>query len=64
MTTQAMFLILAAGAAILTVVAAVRDKQRTSRRNLDKPGWIPWDLLQILGGIVTIVAIVLALKAG
>ncbi len=63
MTTQAMFLILAGAAALFAVLAAVRDKQRTKRRNLDKPGWIPWDLLQILGGIVAVVALVLALKA-
>jgi hypothetical protein len=64
MTTQAMFLILAGAAVILTIVSAVRDKQRTKRRNLDKPGWMPWDVLQILAGIVAVVAIVLALKAG
>ncbi len=64
MTTQAMFLVLAAAAALFAVLAAVRDKQRAKRRNLDKPGWIPWDLLQILGGIVAVVALVLALKAG
>jgi hypothetical protein len=59
-----MFLILAGAAVILTIVSAVRDKQRTKRRNLDKPGWMPWDVLQILAGIVAVVAIVLALKAG
>jgi hypothetical protein len=62
MTTQAMFLILAAAAALLAVVAAVRDKQRTRRRNVDKPGWIPWDLVQILAGIIAVVALVLASK--
>ena len=64
MTTQAMFLVLASAAVILAIVSAVRDKQRTKRRNLDKPGWMPWDVLQILAGIVAVVAIVLALKAG
>jgi hypothetical protein len=62
MTKQAMFLMLAGAAALFAVLAAVRDKQRTKRRNLDKPGWIPWDVLQILAGIVAVVALVLALK--
>jgi hypothetical protein len=64
MTTQVMFFLIAGAAAVLAVVAAMRDKGRAKRRNLDKPGWVPWDVLQILAGIVVIVSIVLALKAG
>jgi hypothetical protein len=64
MTTQVMFFLIAGAAAVLAVVAAIRDKSRAKRRNLDKPGWVPWDVIQILAGIIVVVAIVLALKAG
>jgi hypothetical protein len=63
MTTQAMLWILAGCAAALTVFAGFAERRRTQRRNLDKPGWVPWDVIQILGGILVVVAIVLALKA-
>jgi hypothetical protein len=62
MTTQVMFLLVAGAAMILAVFAAIREKQRLNRPNLDQVGWVPWNLLQILGGIVAVVAIVLAFK--
>jgi len=64
MTTQVMFLALAAAAIVMAVVSAIRDKKRSSRANLDQVGWVPWDLLQIFFGIVAVVAIVLAFKFG
>jgi hypothetical protein len=62
MSTQVMFFMVAGAAMILAVVAAIREKQRINRPNLDRVGWVPWNLLQILGGIVAVVAIVLAFK--
>ena len=62
MTTQVMFFLLAGAAAVLAVVAAIRDKRRSSRANLDAVGWVPWDLVQIFAGLIAVVAIVLALK--
>jgi hypothetical protein len=62
MTTQVIFFLVAGAAMLLAVVAAVREKQRINRPNLDQVGWVPWNLLQILSGIVAVVAIVLAFK--
>ena len=62
MTTQVMFFLLAAAAAVLAVVAAIRDKRRSSRANLDQVGWVPWDLVQIIAGLIAVVAIVLGFK--
>ena len=62
MSTQVMFFMVAGAAMLLAVVAAIREKQRINRPNLDRVGWVPWNLLQILGGIVAVVAIVLAFK--
>ncbi len=62
MTTQAMFLGLGGLSAVMAVIAALREKKRAARPNLDQVGWVPWNFLQILFGIVTVVALVLAFK--
>ena len=64
MTTQVMFFLVAGAALLLAVLAAVREKQRMNRPNLDQVGWVPWNLLQIISGIVAIVSLVLAFKLG
>ena len=64
MTTQAMFLAAAGAAAVMAVVAAVRDRGRAKRRDLDQVGWVPWDVLQIIFGLIAVVATVLAFKLG
>ena len=62
MTTQATLWTLAAGAAALAVLAGIAEWQRGKRRNLDRPGWMPWTLIQILAGLAAVVAAALALK--
>lgn len=62
MTAQALWTLAGAGAA-LAVAAAFADHRRERRRNLDRPGWAPWGLIQILAAIVTVVAAVLAMRA-
>ena len=62
MSTQVMFLLVAGAAMLLAVFAAIREKQRINRPNLDRVGWVPWNLIQIISGIVAVVAIVLAFK--
>ena len=57
-----MFFLIAGAAAMLAVAAGLLDRRRAKRRDLDKPGWVPWDVLQILAGIVVVVAIVLAFR--
>ncbi|HEX8669181.1 MAG TPA: hypothetical protein VF727_12510 [Allosphingosinicella sp.] len=52
----------AAGALLaLAVAAAVAEHRRRRRRNLDRPGWVPWDLVQILAFLLAVVAAALAL---
>ncbi len=54
---------LAGGALLLSVLAALADHRRNRRRDLDRPGWVPWSLVQILSAMVALVAAALALKA-
>ena len=63
MTTQAILWTLAGAAAALAVVAGVAEWRRSKRRDLDRPGWIPWTLIQVMAGLAAVVAAALALKA-
>jgi hypothetical protein len=43
-------------------LAAWAERRRARRPNLDRPGYAPWHLLQILAFLLAIAAAVLALK--
>ena len=53
---------LAAAAALMVVWSNFAEKKQAARRDLDRPGWVPWPLVQIISIIVVAVAAVLALK--
>ena len=53
----------AAGAAALTLVAVIADRRRMRRRDLDRVGWAPWPLIQLVAMIGAMVAAALALLA-
>jgi DNA polymerase III delta subunit len=46
----------------LAIVAAIAERRRTSRRNLDRPGLIPWNVIQILAFMAALAAAALAIK--
>jgi hypothetical protein len=62
MTTQAGLWALAAGLLALAVLAGFAEHRRVRRRDLDRPGFVPWALIQVLAGIAAVVAAALALK--
>ena len=64
MTTQAALWTLAGAALVVAALAAWGEHRRQRRRNLDEVGWVPWNFIQVMAGLVTLVAAVLALKAG
>jgi hypothetical protein len=53
---------LAGSAAALSALAALADRRRTRRRDLDRPGLVPWPLIQVLALLVAAVAAAFALK--
>lgn len=63
MTTQAMLWIAAAAAAATAVLAGIADRRRGQRRDLDRPGWVPWPLVQLIAILATAAAAALALKS-
>ena len=50
----------AGGAALLTVAAGLADWLRTRRRELDRPGWVPWHTIQVLALFLALGLAVLA----
>lgn len=54
--------VLAASAAALALLSALADRRRTRRRDLDRPGLVPWPLIQVLAMLVAAVAAAFALK--
>ena len=45
----------------LAAAAALADYRRGRRRDLDRVGWVPWDLVQILALLLALSAAGLAL---
>lgn len=64
MTGQAMLWSGAGASLVLAIVAAVADRRRNARRNLDAPGWMPWSFLQVAGLLGVLVCAALAVKTG
>lgn len=48
--------------ALVAAITALAEYRRTRRRNLDRPGWVPWNLIQILAFMMAIAAAALAIK--
>jgi uncharacterized membrane protein SpoIIM required for sporulation len=47
---------------LLAAIAALAEHRRTRRRDIDRPGWVPWNLIQILAFMLAIAAAALAMK--
>jgi hypothetical protein len=63
MTAQATLWTLAGCALAVTAWAAIAERRRSKRRDIDRPGWIPWSLVQVLAMFAALAAAVLAMKA-
>jgi hypothetical protein len=51
----------AAAFAALALLAGWRDHARGKRRDLDKPGWVPWQLVMVLAMMACVVCVALAI---
>lgn len=54
-----LFWLAAAALAALAVLAGLADHRRGKRRNLDKPGWVPWPLILVLAMLASVVCVAL-----
>jgi len=48
---------------VTAMFATWADARQARRRDLDRPGWIPWQLITVLAGIGALAAAVAAFKA-
>ncbi|HEX8401919.1 MAG TPA: hypothetical protein VF628_09475 [Allosphingosinicella sp.] len=62
MTGQTGLWALAASGAALSGLSALADWRRGRRRDLNRPGWVPWTGVQLLATLVAVIAAALALK--
>ncbi|MFL6846620.1 MAG: hypothetical protein ACJ8ER_17275 [Allosphingosinicella sp.] len=46
----------------LAILAAWADRRRAKRRDVDRPGWVPWTGIQIFAFLLALVAAALALR--
>ena len=46
--------------AAFAALAAWRDHARAKRRDIDKPGWVPWQLILVLAILLAVVCGALA----
>ncbi|HEX8241480.1 MAG TPA: hypothetical protein VF574_17220 [Allosphingosinicella sp.] len=51
----------AAAFAALALVAGWADHRRANRRNVDRPGWVPWQPILILAMMACVVSMALAI---
>ena len=54
---------LAGGSLLTAALAALADRRRHRRTDLDRVGWMPWPLIQILAMLTAAIAAAFALKA-
>ena len=52
----------AAAFAALAALAAWRDHARARRRDVDKPGWVPWQAIMVLSLLLGVVSAALAVR--
>ena len=55
MTPSTLLWLLAAAFAALAALAGWADHRRGKRRNLDRPGWVPWQLIMVLAMMASVV---------
>ncbi|HEU0098924.1 MAG TPA: hypothetical protein VFQ67_09140 [Allosphingosinicella sp.] len=63
METSTLLWALAAAAAALAILAGWADARRARRRDVDRPGWVPWQPIIVLAMMAAVVAGALALMA-
>lgn len=54
--------IAAAAFILIAAVSAFAERRRHRRRDIERPGWMPWHLIQFLAFFAAFIAAALALK--
>lgn len=59
---QAMLWTLAGASAAMAMLAALADRRRSRRRDLDRVGWVPWPLLVVVGVMLALAFAAFAIR--
>lgn len=59
---QAMLWALAGASAAMAMLAALADRRRSRRRDLDRVGWVPWPLLVVVGVMLALAFAAFAIR--
>lgn len=51
-------------AALIVAIAAIGERRRTKRANLEKVGFMPWPLITVIAAMVFVICAGLALHGG
>lgn len=62
MTTQAALWIGGGAAVLVAAIAALADRRRGRRRDIDRVGWVPWTAIQVVAMTLAAVAFGFAVK--
>ncbi len=62
MTIHATLWTAAASAGALVVAAGVAERRRSRRRDIDKVGWVPWTLVQVIALAAAALMVAYAIK--
>lgn len=62
MTIHATLWTAAASAGALAVAAGVAERRRSRRRDIDKVGWVPWTLVQVVALALAALMVAYAIK--
>ncbi len=55
------FWLAAAAFAALALLAGWADHHRAKRRDVDRPGWVPWQLVLVLAMMASVVCVALGI---
>jgi hypothetical protein len=60
---QAAMTMIGIGAAVMIAIAALADRRRQRRADLDRVGFMPWPLISLLATMVALFAFAIALRS-
>jgi hypothetical protein len=61
MTAQHLLWAVSGSAFAIAATAGLAEHRRQRRRNLDSVGWMPWNFIQTMAGLVAVLAFAYAL---